>query len=76
MCWIKDFSLLVSVAFLSFYFELSVSVDRNLQLYQNVNVVEGRLSISQTIKLDKAVKCAAKCAAMERKCEGYRSIIQ
>ncbi len=73
---IKDFALLISVAFLSFYFELSMSVDRNLQLYQNVNVVEERLSISQIIRMDKAIKCSAKCAVMDRKCEGNRSIIQ
>ncbi len=67
----KDF-LWLPLFTMSIYLDLAVGVDRNLQLYQNVDVIQERLLISQTFDVDKAVKCSAKCAVMDIYCHGYR----
>ncbi len=58
---------------LSICFNHAMAVDRNMQLYQNVDVIQERLNVSETTEVDKDVKCSAKCAVLDIYCNGYRS---
>ncbi len=64
--------LLALLTLLSFWAAMALAFDRELYRYQNIEVIEERLFTNHTVFLDKEVKCAAKCAVMEKGCDGYR----
>ncbi len=64
--------MLALLSLLSFWAAMALAFDRELYRYQNIEVIEDRLFTNHTVILDKEVKCAAKCAVMEKGCDGYR----